>query len=335
MIKIMAYILGGVLVFVFLYQNEFIRNRVAKLLLPAAYKEYRYLSSNTVASENYEIKKLISGNASQYFFDKELKNFIIRIRDNKLWKINEQGDVEDSLSTSAHLTTSGLIFEEDYFIDWVVSGNKSPQPYREILDADSLSSADVEAYFNNAAVIDFGMDYPQRKGKCYLKIEGHWIVLEFTKRFEEFKQDFEKGYYTVEFKGQAPKNNERIEVLKINAVFPFYHWEDPENPLHIQYFIEETSQSKSFYDINNTSRSGWNGTGYFRLNYHSETLYFKAYTFKRGIFEYAPYSPDISIYQLNSGYGVDLTLIELYKRGNTKRDYSEVGVYVLRKKNKE
>src|SRR5690606_1117326 len=97
--------------------------------------------------------------------------------------------------------------------------------------------------------------------------------------------------------------------------------------LVLQRFVRETRQRRPFYDINNTGRNGWNGTGYFQFRHRKAFFHFKTYTFKSE----RDYQPDIALYDLSSEYDKDCLLLHLRKTGKSKRKYNETGIYVLRK----
>ncbi|MBD2843623.1 hypothetical protein IDH44_00345 [Paenibacillus sp. IB182496] len=119
----------------------------------------------------------------------------------------------------------------------------------------------------------------------------------------------------------------RFEELT-GLIAPFQDWEDAAAPLTLQGFVREARQSKAFYDINNTTRGGWNGTGYFQLVYDEETIEFKAYTFKSA----GGYDPDLQLYELPGQAAQAVYLLEVRKPSKSNRPIAETGVYVLRSK---
>lgn len=112
-----------------------------------------------------------------------------------------------------------------------------------------------------------------------------------------------------------------------NRIAPFQDWKNQDQLLVLQRFVRETRQRRPFYDINNTGRNGWNGTGYFQLRHREAFFHFKTYTFKSE----RDYQPDIALYNLSSEYDKDCLLLHLRKTGKSKRKYNETGIYVLRK----
>jgi len=95
--------------------------------------------------------------------------------------------------------------------------------------------------------------------------------------------------------------------------------------------VAESRQFKPMFDFNNHGRSGWNGTGYYRLNYNSNAFYFKGYTFKGSSF-----SPDMSFYNLHNTKAAsdsDISFLIVGRNNNSKADIREKGVYVISKKN--
>ncbi len=316
-----------------------VRNSIAKAFLSNSFNEYSFLSENKVDSEDYQIKKIIDGELDQkILFNTLTQEFIITIRDSDydrnnqgwyaLWKIDKKGQVIDSLSSKNGMSPIGIYFEEDHYVDWVESGSKAKKEYKQIINFDSIASADFNYFVEKAEIIEYDGDYENKKVNCYLKIEDSWIVFESKKGYEDYFSNPEKFYK------HKTKTTSWLLVLE-DKIKPFHKWKDINSYIYLQKFVGESREFKSFYDINNTSRSGWNGTGYFSLWHNSSLLHFKSYTFKSSF----GFDPDISIYAPPNNYGdhtrkIDIAFISLSKRMKSNRDYKEVGVYVICNKDK-
>ncbi len=343
MIKKIILILVMFLVPLLIYMNVgIVRNLIAKALLPSSFGRYKFLSSNKVESENYRITKIIDGEIDgELLFNTLTQEFLVRVRDSDydrnnqnwhaIWKVNKEGAVIDSINTTSTMNNQGTYFERDYYIDWVNAGNKAKQKYKQFIDFDSISIAERDNYFEQALEIAYDTDYLEEKLRCFLKIENDWIVL-------ESKVGFEKDYGTnikETFKYET-KYNGLLIVLE-NAIVPFHKWGDMNSFIYVQKFVEKSREFRSFYDINNTSRSGWHGMAYIQLIHNSEFFHFKAHTFKNTDFGTGSYTPSISFYEAPKRYGIYLSNIAFVGLGNsrrTKRFAGEVGLYVIHKKNK-
>ena len=314
-----------------------VRNLIAKALLPNSYKEYSFLSDNKIESKKYQVKKIIDGTIDpDILYNKATQEFLVKesmIGENTkhiLWKISKDGKVIDSLTTNNFASSLGIYFKEDYYIDWINSGNKSKQKYKQIINIDSITDNNYKHYLEKAEVINYKKDVSSLiednlKVRCYLKVNNDWIVLESKKGYKLEPENF------FSFKA---KNNKSSMFSLTDLIQPFQKWRDADSFIHLQKFIGESRSSKSFYDINNTSKSGWHGIGYFKLRYNSNLFYFKSYTFKSSTFGF---NPSISIYNpsinhIDGTKNNDLTFISLSRKGRSKRDYKEVGLYVICKK---
>src|SRR5688572_31751384 len=100
-------------------------------------KEYPRLSANQSTSQDYEIVKLIDGPIDALYQFNNQSLFIAQ-SNHDLWKINATGEVIDHFNTS-DLYSSGLILEEEGFIDWVFTGDKQQKSYGEKIDASGYS----------------------------------------------------------------------------------------------------------------------------------------------------------------------------------------------------
>jgi len=299
----------------------------------AEQKQIHYLFENTVESERYEIKIIKSGYSSKdILFDTINKTFIIQRenidRNTDYWKVNEKGYIIDSFYYSSYLLTSGVFFEETFYIDWVITGNKSKQQYQAIINADELSEKAFKNYLDSADTVDFWINYKLGKVRCFLNINNQWIVLESFSRVNDFELAYGKRYHEITSSIYSKKNSDRLQLLT-DIIKPFA-WEDPNNKIHIQQFVKEGYRFASLFDYNNLDWSGTYGTGYFQIDHEGEQLNFKTFVYKKNDY----YNPDLHFYLLPETISEDIktNFILLTSRPMSMRDSKEIGLYVLREK---
>lgn len=312
-----------------------VRNTVDKLLLSNSLKEYPFLFENKVESKEHRITKIIDGFAYEdVLFHSGLKEFLLIMPDadydrnnqgwKTFWKINANGKVIDSLNSRAYMNTLGVFLDSTSYIDWAFSGNKKRKEYKQIIDYDSLANSEFLALIEKAETVAYGNNYDKKTTNCYVKIDDAWFVLESKKAFAS------DLYLEPEtFFKHKTKNKGSFITLK-NQILPFQKWKDKNQFIYLQGFVAESRQFKSLLDINNHGRSGWNGTAYYRLNYESNTFYFKGYAFKGDSF-----STDLSFFSLEGTSSADdsaVSFIIVRRNNNSRADIREKGVYLISKK---
>ncbi len=334
----------AIAVILLFYQIGIIRTNIFKMGLNKEYDKYEYLFKNTTESENYKIIRIADKRPEHILFDRITGNFILtgdELYKTTIRKINKNGELIDSLEIEGYLYPSGIYFYEDYCIDWAITGNKSKHKYDIIINYDSLSKEEFEDYLNKATIVDFTQKYKNQedyKGRCHLKIQDKWVVIESKKMFRELEKDYEKDYFELEHKNFSKKNGDRLIALS-NSIAPFHNWEKQDNMIFIQKFSKESYTRRSLGDFNSHgSGTGWHGTGYFQLTYKSEILNFKSYTFQASTWRFSTPKisscrPAISIYYPEKSYNIALVFIELSNPPGVLRNSEEIGLYVLKKKN--
>jgi hypothetical protein len=164
-------------------------------------------------SQNYKIEKLLKVQYTSIYTDKVNGNSLIfsywdGSQNHKLWKVNKEGTVLDSIERCGQFSSSGVYFYDDYCIDWPITGDKEAKYYDTVINYDSLAEEDFTALLSKASIVDFHKDYgdtdyddPSRsipaKGRCYIKIEDKWLVVESEKMFGELYQDFNQDNYII------------------------------------------------------------------------------------------------------------------------------------------
>ncbi|MCF6349349.1 MAG: hypothetical protein L3J20_13830 [Flavobacteriaceae bacterium] len=344
-----------IIVLLLVYQipsvKSVVNNAIPKMflngILNKKFDKYAYLNENTTTSENYKIIKLINRfNKKPILFDRINENFIFTGDSGYLTtirKVNNKGEEIDSLKIKGALDLSGIYFYDDYFIDWAITGNKSKQKYDTIINYDTLSKKEFKNYLSKADIIDYtyasgeelesGWSAPL-KARCYLKIQDKWMVITSKKMLKELEKDYETDYYDIimDNKNLFKKNVDRLVPLKNSKALSYssYDWKKQDNLIFIQKFNKETYIPWT-YSINGGRGSGWDGTAYFQWIHKSEILNFKAYTFKPSR-RFSSLSPKISIYYPDKKYNIDLAFIHLHSGPESKRSFSESGIYVLKNK---
>jgi len=332
----------GITLFLF-YQIPFaksaVNNSIPKILLNGRltkkFDTYTYLSENKTESENYKITKLTDRNPRFILFDRVSENFILtgdELYLTTIKKVNNKGEEIDSLKVKGHLYPSGNFFYEDYVIDWATTGNKTKQKYDTIINYDTLSKKEFKNYLSRADIIDFTWKYKNSenfKGRCHLKIQDKWIVIESKKMFKELEQDYEKDYFEIRHKEKdfSKKNGDRLIPLK-NSIAPFYDWEKKDNVIFIQKFVKKSYFKPQLFLGGN---AGWRGIGYFQLTYKAEILNFKSYAFKSSK-RFFSLDPEISIYHPDKEYNINIAFIKLGRQPRSNMHFSESGIYVLKNK---
>jgi len=293
---------------------------------------YRSISENIVESEKYELRKTnIDLVRKAILFDPLTNNFIVSSGRGATssFKINEKGYIIDSYSHYSTLLISGVFFDEYTFVDWAITGNKIPQKYSKIIDADTLTEKEFKQYISSADEVDYKIFYSKKEWvRIYLKMNSSWMVLDTAKRFDDFSINIDEPHYEVNSHVYPKNKNNRLVPLIIESYRN--NWENPDNKISINYFDKKGSSSTRFMDINGMTWDGDYGTGYFQIKHQDEVLYFKAHTTK----SYSSYSPDIEVYVTPEEFRskVNISLIDLRLDSKNKRSPDEAGLYVLREK---
>jgi len=323
-----------IIVLLILYRVDSVRNGISTFFLDKKYNTYTYLYENKTTSKNYEIVKILDAKSIKkpILFDKLNKNFIFTKDElylSTIWKINSKGEKIDSLKIKGYLYPSGIYFFDDYYIDWAITGNKLKQKYDTIINYDELSKNEFKDYLNKATIVDYTRTSRKRIyiGRCHLKIQDKWIVIESEKLSKELENDYEKDYFELRHKNKdfLKKNGDRLIPLK-NNILPFNDWKKQENMFFLQKFVKESYFRPQLFLGGD---AGWRGTGYFKLTYKSDVFNFKSYTFKSNRFSYNPY---ISIYIPEKEYNLDIAFIRLNKESFSKHSSKNVGTFVLKRK---
>lgn len=308
------------------------------------YKDYLYLSSNKVASENYKVIKLLNDNtgymssSTDMFYDKQNHNFLTRKNDSIYWKINGVNLELDSIIVRGDFDNSGVFFNKNYYVDWILTGDKKRKKYLKIIIDENFSNSELERLYEKAQEISFSRSYS--KGRCYFKINESWLVVESEKLYSKIEYDSETKQ--LKMSDFPIKNKNRI--IQLQSLDLFKKQENKPSLITYIHFLKKEKHGSSFFDFNNTTRAGWTGIGYFQLNHGLETLKFKDNTFvtlvdNDLIFDIGAYVENIdSFYTYKiapyfSIYTIDnMTLLRLNKVYNDWSNKDRRGIYMVMNK---
>lgn len=253
----------------------------------SSFKNYPNLADNTAASAHYEIKKLIDGPVEAVFVVKDSGNVIAKAG-GYLWKINPQGELIDTFDVPNKMFSSGIVFAEDYYIDWVFSGDKTKKKYAEQIDGNAFSEGELTAQLNRAEQLEFSRsDKNGKQARAYLHAGNRAWVLDISKHFDRV-DDYCRGserIYEALYWGQTclkgyTKNTERLVYLQSglsHVVTPvgfdrkYYYLREGVGGLLLELTIGQLIKP------GNVTAPYWFGTGYFQLKHQLEVINFNAF----------------------------------------------------------
>lgn len=220
-------------------------------------------------------------------YDSLTSNYFIT-SDKFIWKVDKSGNLIDSLESinGESISSSGIIFNESYYIDWAISGDKSKKEYTKTINYDTLSDADFTSYLVKAEATYIHTD--NFITRCFLKIDNELIQITSDKLIDD--DPFEKVYYKWKIKHLHKSKSQRFEYHEIRPAeihsnmygsIPTEDVFENNTILELQHFTKTHRTRKGAMPgaPANNSRSGWKGIGYFEWNYNSDKLHFKADVF--------------------------------------------------------
>lgn len=323
---------------------------LSKKMLPHKFTSYPELGEFSSELDEYEFVKLVGKNTEKLpiadeqltlkdiLYDEERKTHYLVTSGGKkeydplikiYWKLNERGEVIDSLSLPDHgLYRSGVIFFEDHYYDWFNTGHKTKKSYSEINDDTSYSLEEVIASISEATMVDASINYEnynQLKINLYMYKNKVWSLLKSTKLYESLNTETKKpiGYNCL---------NGRLSVVvapyTINAKERFYDLNSyygkqnlPE--IKVDAFVKESYYKPPLFNTRSSGSAGWKGTGYLTLEYHSLSVAFKQATFKTSSYT----DTKIYIYPPAPNTVQELVFVK------TGDQQAFLGLYVLRERN--
>lgn len=344
--KIFLYLLGLVIILSAIF---FIKKSFRKAL-PIEFIGYQNLYENSHESENYELVKIFDHYSGERmidginYFRKAHKdtisnntiityNLVEYSMHRDIWmengpcygflKIDGNGNKIDSISVGNNIANNcGVFFFQDNYIDWIITGEKNKKSYSEIIDGDLLTDTEFDNILSTTSEIYIDKDYDNDKALIYLKNNLGWALLKSRKHYDKLvSADGLLNNWILKPYNSKTKNR-FIEI-------PYYNSRADKDITHqnflvTEHFMKTQKHKSSLGDFNNTRRVGWSGTGYFKLNYNSEIINFKASAFNNSL--------DKSSIYFTNNKTQDFVLIQLDKKAADDRDFKESGTYVLRKK---
>lgn len=234
---------------------------ISNVFLQKPFSEYSSLSDNTIESEAYEIRKLIDERIDKVLFIPEANILLVKTGE-YLWKINADGYVIDTWDSKGCMFSSGYCFTEDYYVDWVHTGNKARQKYSKLVDARNMSEVDLIRYLDKAEVVEFFADYKRgsykrkdsdRLGMAFLKMKDHTVALDITNHYDRIDTHCDKIKYEFYFgEGEYQKigwdkscldkyqKKYQDKLQFVGNSLPYtYDWEDKSQSVFIQKFVKE------------------------------------------------------------------------------------------------
>lgn len=324
--------------------------------LPEKFKTYRFLNETTIKSDTYEVKQLIDNlenkekspgiiRLNKIMHDKKTKNLIIFseyednypeiIRYDMLLKVNNQGKEIDSLKINydTPLYNSGVIFEENYYIDWINTGSKVKQKYVNVIDGDRFSWQQLEDTVNRADSIDIAVSLIDKEleVRIFLKTVKGWEMIKSKKILPRIEEEVMIGK-SVFSRKLPPFTNiikKRFIPIENNMKWPGFNKVNPNPKLYLEYFDRLTNHSSGFsfsININGNAISGWSGMGYYKLIHNEDSIRFKAHTHEGDV-----YTSNIAVY-CPPDETQDFVFIQVHKNKNGNRPLRNSGLYILHKK---
>ncbi len=346
-----------------------------RVVLSEDYKTYKYLSDESNIASKIEVLKIldnwlgaaeIDGKISLkgIWYDLKTETYVLithltyYINDYEeqgyyeeneypiLYKVNSDGKIFDSLKlveqhSLDNLHDSGVIFNDDHFIDWVNTGDTKKKRYKSIVDGDALSKEELINILKNSDIVNvgytLGMD-GEGIIRFYIYFSGNWSVLKSTQLYnskEAWEWEEQKislnSIKLLPYLDSYEKRFLRLKSITQNeSIQKPYRWTDPSNPLYLQYFQRTKKRKINSFNPYGSKRPGWEGIGYFRLKLNPDNddiLHFKSYAFKDQDKTWG-YTPYISVLSHSNKRDM-LTFVYINKFGNNEMLYSNSGIYVL------
>lgn len=296
---------------------------------------YPPIDSHKVASSSYEIRRLLCsdcGQVSDVVYLPARHSFFASTYQGDLWQIDRRGQVVDVLRGQGALPDSGVYFGEDTYIDWFFTGDPTPKPYREALDADHLSEEAFNARLQAADARSVRFAGGPNRAHYYLREGEHWRRLDrnYSSSTETVYMRPPKGVVTSYHR--AERNSEQtlpfVRLANLSRDIGS-QWRDPENPLYLRHYQRQGRSRKPFLDFHGRGWSGTYGRGHFHLRHKGEQLTFSAQhrVIKSG---YKRDETDIDFYRLPLQHpAANIAFLGLYGQRFGPSE-GETGFYVVK-----
>lgn len=113
------------------------------------------LSDDVAASERLEIRRQIRGEI-QAMFALPARGEVLVAAGGYLWRFSADGRLLDTLNAPGGMHRNGIAFDEDGFVDWVHTGERTRKAYAPSIDGNALSPAQLRATLATARATAFG-----------------------------------------------------------------------------------------------------------------------------------------------------------------------------------
>ena len=336
---------------------------LSKRFLAKTFHSYKRLCEAPLRSDHYELCKLIDGPIKGVLLNQDNKTFIAH-GDKCLYKIDQYGQLLDTLSIKGDLYSSGLCLAQEGYCDWMLSGDKSFKSYAPLEDARNMSDSTLFALLDQAQWLEFG-DF-RHEGNwievCYLYVNGTMRVLDISAEDERIDSHLDTpgsiygafhamGWYQTALKGYTKLTSDSFKVVESSY---YGNWGQRHKILKVQAFerdvyrFEEGFLGWLFGNLlgrtllaslpGSPPESYWFGDGYFNLVHQGENLPFKAYVSKEsGEVDFNnfvayplldPTFPDIVLFSIKERLKSAIKHEDKFKRYYEQ----DIGLYIVRRR---
>lgn len=338
------------------YTRDSILTFISKITLPKKFNNYKTLSEAPLISKNYELVKICSetnknacnclSHISNIFYDLHEKKHYLKggnANEHIYWKLNNQGDIIDSIFVSnSRLFNSGIFFYNNYYLDWINSGDKTKKKYIEIIDDTSLTIEQIRNYIDRAIIVDAGVDYKNSSIEVFTYNGIGWSVLKSNKLYLEIINPDKKNYESESIKLYKIKDSETfsIKVESTNKHFQKrfvnltnnitdYIKKDEFNNYEVEAFKKTKRKRNPIYSSNSYGYSGWYGIGYLSFYNESESITFQLDIIKH---EKHNFSTGINFFYPSIDINQNLRFVNISTKRNRETPLDYFGLYVIRKR---
>jgi len=180
--------------------------------IPDEYSSYQFLSSNKAQSQRYRIVQVIDysekfgeskSEVRRAFYATNSELFFVELYS---WngggifiKMNTKGVILDTLpyTVKNEIDSSelfpkthfnGVIFYDDFYIDWFHTGDKTPKKYQYVANMDAMSEKDFAIKYNESNIVYYeDTVFSEERVDAYLLNENGWSRLSSNKLYQGFR----------------------------------------------------------------------------------------------------------------------------------------------------
>jgi hypothetical protein len=321
--------------------------------------KYPNLVEGNITSDRYEIVKLIDGHISGLFYHTGKQHVIVDAGSHE-YRIDQHGQLIDTIGGYVHWYSSGYYFTPNYYLDWVSTGEKNEKQYNQTIDGNNFSDQQLAGLFNQADVVEFSTG--ANSAYAYLIQQGKSTIVDVFKKFESisnsscdesykhlrwkkscfegYPKPYEDPISLLPYNGQDTPGNKLPELeMRVNG-FKRRHYYLEEGllgqiltPLIIPFFGGSWHNLPSRY---------WFGDALIDLVHNNETLSFRVFAdnkYRNSNNERILSYDNFSVYDVPEQQDTKILVVSYlpYRFSGTERNINHlyednVGLYVLRKK---